>query len=57
MVMGQGRGGGAQAQQIFTNFLEGDMGDLPKFLTEEAVIGNFFFSIYYKRKHCFVDFF
>ena len=42
MVMGQGRGGGAQVQQIFSNFLEGDMADLPKFLTEEAVVGNFF---------------
>ena len=42
MVMGQGRGGGAQAQKIFSNFLEGDMRDLPKFLTQGAVVGNFF---------------
>ena len=40
MIMGQGRGGGAQAQQIFSNFW--DNGDWPKFLTEEAVVGNFF---------------
>ena len=42
MVMGQGRGGWTQAQQIFSNFLEWDMGGLPKFLTEEAVVGKFF---------------